>query len=147
MEIYLLHDVENLGKRGDRVHVTKGYFRNYLSPKGLAMLATAGNARRMVDLESVRVRRDKKQLASAEQMAARVNGLRLVFRMQANEEGHLYGSVSEQVIAKELEGKGFKVDLKQVLIDESIKALGDYPVGLALHRNVKAQITVSVVKE
>ena len=100
MEILLIRDVENLGQRGELVNVAKGYFRNYLNPQGLAVLATEGNKRRLSEEASRLQRRDKKTLGAAQVLAEKLGGQQLVFKVQANEEGHLYGSVTEQNIAK-----------------------------------------------
>lgn len=147
MEILLIQDVENLGKRGDRINVAKGYYRNYLGPQGKAILANEGNLRRLAEEDAMLARRDKKFIASASAIAEKVNGQRLVFKVQANEEGHLYGSVTEQAIAKELEEKGYKVDARHVQLEQHIKELGEYQVNLALHREVEASVMVSVVRE
>ncbi len=147
MEILLTQDVDNLGKRGDNVNVAKGYYRNFLNPRGMAVLATDGNRRALAEEDRVRARKDRKNVVAAEEIATIVNGVSLSFQVQTNEEGHLYGSVTEQNIAKELQGKGYKVDAGQVDLDEHIKELGEYDVTLKLHRGQGVEATIKVVVE
>ena len=145
MEILLVQDVENLGERGGRVDVAKGYFRNYLFPRGLAVLATDGNIRGFEEDEKVRLRKDKKYVVAAEAVKDGITGLTLEFKAQTNEEGHLYGSINEQAIAKELQERGFKVEPGMVLMDEHLKELGEFEIKIALHRGQGVEATIKVV--
>ena len=147
MEILLVQDVENLGKRGDLVTVAKGYYRNFLGPKSMALVATEGNRRMFAEQEKVRARRDVKHVAAAEGLAAKIDGLKFKIAMQANEEGHLYGSVSEQTVVKLLADKKLEIDTRHVRMESHIKELGDYEIEIALHGDVKAGIKVKVVQE
>ncbi len=149
MEILLTANVENLGKRGDRVNVAKGYFRNYLSPHGLAVYATDGNQRALAEENRVRSRKDRKHVAAAQELRGRLDGLRLEFKGQTTEEGHLYGSVNAQAIAKELQGRGFAIEPGQIDLAEQIKELGEYAILVKLHRGqgVEATIQVTVRQE
>ncbi len=149
MEILLIQDVESLGKRGDLVNVAKGYYRNFLGPKGMAILASEGNRRRLADEDKVHARKDRKNVVAAEALKEGIDGVNLEFKMQVTEEGHLYGSVSEQMIAKELKAKDWRVDASQIALDEHIKELGEYEVKVVLHRGqgVEAAIKVKVIGE
>lgn len=147
MEILLTQDVDNLGKRGESVNVAKGYYRNFLNPRGLAVLATDGNRRAMAEEDRVRARKDRKYVVAAEEVANVVNGVSLSFKVQTNEEGHLYGSVTEANIAKELKAKGYNVEAGQVDLDEHIKELGEFDVTLKLHRGQGVEATIKVVVE
>ncbi len=147
MEILLIKNVESLGKRGDRVNVAKGYFRNFLKPRGMALLATDGNQRALVEENRVRSRKDRKYVVAAEEIKGLLDGVSLTFKVQTNDEGHLYGSVSESNIAKELQGKGFQVETSMVDIAEPIKELGEYDVTMKLHRGQGVETTIKVVVE
>lgn len=149
MEILLKENVENLGKRGERVNVAKGYFRNFLNPRGLAVLASAGNQRALAEENRVRNRKDKKYVAAAQEVKSRLDGLHLDFKGQTTEEGHLYGSVNAQAIARELQGRGFAIEPGQVDLAEHIKDLGEYAIIVKLHRGqgVEATIRVTVRQE
>lgn len=145
MEILLTQNVDSLGKRGDRVNVAKGYFRNFLRPRGMAVLATDGNLRAMADEDRVRSRKERKHVVAAEELRKIVDGVTLQFKGQTTEEGHLYGSVTAQNIAKELQAKGYQVEAGMVDLDEHIKAPGEYPVTLKLHRGQGVEATIQVV--
>ena len=149
MEILLKENVENLGKRGERVNVAKGYFRNFLSPRGLAVLASEGNQRALAEETRVRTRKDRKYVAAAQELKNRLDGVHLDFKGQTTEEGHLYGSVNAQAIAKELQGRGFAIEPGQVDLAEHIKDLGEYAILVKLHRGqgVEATIRVTVRQE
>ncbi|MCB1162106.1 MAG: 50S ribosomal protein L9 [Candidatus Krumholzibacteriia bacterium] len=145
MEILLTQSVDSLGKRGDRVNVAKGYFRNFLRPRGMAVLATDGNLRAMAEEDRVRARKDRKNVVAAEELRKIVEGVTLQFSGQTTEEGHLYGSVTAQNIAKELQAKGYQIETGMVDLEEHIKELGEYPVILKLHRGQGVEATIKVV--
>ncbi|MDP6418256.1 MAG: 50S ribosomal protein L9 [Candidatus Krumholzibacteria bacterium] len=149
MDIILLQHVEGLGDRGEIVKVARGYYRNYLGPKKLAMLATDGNRRRMAEEERVRVLRSKKHRDLSGKAAEELNGLELEFRMKVGEDGQLFASVNALKIAQELGRLGKKVASKNVLLEEPIKALTEEAVDVAIRfpHEVTAQVKVSVVKE
>lgn len=149
MEILLKENVESLGKRGDRVNVAKGYFRNYLSPRGLAVLATEGNLRALAEESRIRARKDRKHVAAAQELRGRLDGLRLQFKGQITEDGRLYGSVNAQAIARELEGRGFAIEPGQIELAEHLKELGEHAVVVRLHRGegVEATLRVTVAAE
>lgn len=147
MEIILREDVQHLGKAGEMVKVKDGYARNYLLPKGLAYVATEGNRKRVTfEAERIaRMRATEKQGAEGE--AAKLAGLSLTFAMKVGEEDKLYGSVTASDIQRRLEEQGVHVDKRKIDLAEPIRALGEFPVGIKLHAEVRPEITVVVVKE
>jgi large subunit ribosomal protein L9 len=147
MEIILREDVQHLGQAGDVVKVKDGYARNYLLPKGLAYVATAGNKQR-VAFESARVaRRREAEKQSAEVAAAALAGVELEFAVKVGEEDKLYGSVTAGDVQRKLEERGIHVDKRKVDLAEPIRALGEYRVGLRIHPDVRPEILVRVVAE
>jgi large subunit ribosomal protein L9 len=147
MQLILREDVPNLGKKGDVVDVARGYARNFLLPRNLAMEKTENNLRRIEKerkLIQVRLATEK---ADAEALAARLSGLRLSFRRKVHEGNELYGSVSATDIAEELESKGYAVEKRRVQLDEPIKVLGEYSVSLRLHPDITVSIPLVVEKE
>lgn len=147
MEIILREDVQHLGKAGEMIKVKDGYARNYLLPKGLAYLATEGNRKR-VTFEAERIARQRateKQAAEGE--AAKLAGLSLTFAMKVGEEDKLYGSVTASDIQRRLEDQGIHVDKRKIDLAEPIRSLGEFPVGIKFHAEVRPEITVVVVKE
>ena len=149
MEIILLQHVEGLGDRGDIVNVARGHFRNYLNPKGLAVMASDGQKRRLAEEERVGALRKKKHLDLAGRAAGEMTGVELSFLMKVGEDGQLYGSVTALMIAQELGKLGKKIPSSDVLLDEPIKALTEEPLDVTLRfpHEVTAVIKVNVVSE
>ena len=149
MEIILLQHVEGLGDRGDVVNVARGYFRNFLGPKGLAAMATEGQKRRLAEEERVGALRKKKHMDLAGRAAEEMTGVELSFPMKVGEDGQLYGSVTALMIAQELGKLGKKIPSTDVLLKEPIKELTEEPLDVTLRfpHEVAAVIKVNVVSE
>ena len=147
MKVILRHDVDNLGERGQVVNVARGFARNYLVPKGLAMAATPGNIRSLELEKKVWEARELKEVGEAKAFADRLAAVELTIAKKAGESETLYGSVTTSEIGEMLSGRGFEVDRRKIQLDEPIKALGEYTVPIKLHRQVTAEIKVRVVAE
>jgi large subunit ribosomal protein L9 len=144
MQIILLHDVEKVGRRGEAVAVADGYARNFLFPQGLAVRADTAKKRELEQrLRSLEVR-DARDRGGAEERARALEGVSITIRTAASEEGRLYGSVTAQMIAAALAEQGHEVDPKQIELGEPLKALGEYPIPLRLHRDVQTDIALTV---
>lgn len=147
MEIILREDVQHLGKAGEVVKVKDGYARNFLLPKGLAYLATAGNKHRIV-FEAERLARQRAaEKESAEGEAAKLAGLSLTFPMKVGEEDKLYGSVTASDIQRRLEEQAIHIDKRKIDLPEPIRSLGEFKVGIKFHADVRPEITIVVTKE
>lgn len=146
MNVILLESVENLGGIGDLVKVKPGYGRNFLLPQGKAALATAEN---MKAIEARRAELEKaasEELAKAKTRAKAFEGLELVIKANAGSEGKLFGSVGPIDIADALEGIQVEVERAEIRMpDGPIQELGDFPVGIHLHSDVNAEVTIKVV--
>ena len=147
MEVILLKSHSPLGDRGDTVRVTAGYARNYLFPHGIAAPATDSNRRSLAENDKVRNRRDIVEMRSAKDVAGKLANVSVTITVKVGEDDKLYGSVSSADIAKELEGQGFQIDKKHILLEEPIKKVGVYTVDVKLHREVAVPIKVWVVKQ
>ena len=147
MEVILLKSHSPLGDRGDTVRVTAGYARNYLFPRGIAAPATDSNRRSLAENDKVRNRRDIVEMRSAKDVAGKLANVSVTITVKVGEDDKLYGSVSSADIAKELEGQGFQIDKKHILLEEPIKKVGVYTVDVKLHREVAVPIKVWVVKQ
>ena len=146
MDVILLERVENLGQMGDVVGVKPGYARNYLLPQKKALRATKQNLS-YFDTQKARLEATNLQRREeAQQVAAKLEGLKVVVIRQAAETGQLYGSVSPRDIADAVIAAGTTVERRQVALNEPIKALGLFPVRLALHPEVSVSITVNVAR-
>lgn len=147
MEVILLKHVENLGRRGEVVKVRPGFARNYLLPRGMAAMATAG-AKRRVEQESRKfVAQDTRDRDAAQAMAEQLGALALEMPVKADEDGKLYGSVSAHDLHVALVGRGIAVDRKQVVLDHPIKTLGTHDVQVKLHPDVRGTFKVNVLRE
>lgn len=146
MRVILLTDVERIGKAGQEVAVADGYGRNFLLPQRLAVPASGGNLKALRALQSQARRREGRQREQAEELARKIGGVRCAIARRAGEQDKLYGSVTGQDIAEAMAAQGVVVDRKRIVLEEPLKALGDYTVPIRLHPEVTAQAQVSVVR-
>jgi large subunit ribosomal protein L9 len=149
MRIVLREDVETLGRKGDLLEVADGYARNYLVPRGLAIKATKGVVAQAEAMRRNREAREVRDRAAAEELATRlVADGRLSITARAGEGGKLFGSVTSADIAAALEERiGIGVDRRSVLLDDSIRELGEVEVTVRLHADVAVPIVVAVVAQ
>jgi large subunit ribosomal protein L9 len=147
MEVILKEDVDNLGHRGDVVKVAEGYGRNFLLPRKLAMQATEANKAVIEQMKASAARRSASEKAVAEALAVKLEPVVLSFTRKSGEAGHLFGSVTSADIAAELATSGFEVDRRKIQLPEPLKTVGDFSVGIKLHREVTAQVKVKVLAE
>jgi large subunit ribosomal protein L9 len=146
MQLLLTDDVPHLGKQGDLVEVRMGYGRNYLLPQGLATIPTQHNLK-LLELHKKRVNLAREaKIADLKAMAEQIARVpQLTIEANANEEGHLYGSVGEADISKTLKGKNLKVEPEMVKLPGIIKQCGLYEVELNLGYEVASKVMVMVV--
>ena len=147
MKIVLRQDVDNLGDRGQVVTVAPGYARNFLFPKGLALAATPGNLRQIELQKKVWALREAHEADDARKLAAHIAGLTVTVAKKVGENDALYGSVTSQEIADLLKAQGVEVDRRKIQLHEPIKSLGTHTVAIKIHRQVVAQLAVTVVAE
>jgi len=148
MQIILLDKIINLGGLGDIVKVKDGYARNFLIPTGRARRATEANkaefAARRAELE----RQAADKLTAAQALNEKLNGQTVKLTQKAGVDGRLFGSVTNHDIADELKKQGFDIHKSQVRLPNGpIKIVGDTTVGISLHTDVVAEVTVSVYGE
>lgn len=145
--VLLREDIDNLGGRGEVVKVKAGYARNYLLPRGLALLATKGNVKQ-VEAEKVGLLKKRAaEKATADLQAEQMKEISLQFVRKAGEEGTLFGSVTSMDIAEALQAKGYEIDRKKISLKEAIKITGEYSVPVKLHREVTLNVPVTVLAE
>jgi large subunit ribosomal protein L9 len=148
VKVILRDDVSGLGKRGDIVEVSKGYVRNYLEPRGLAMAATEGAQQQAEAMRRSRDIKDARDRGSAEQIATVLVPKTITIRVRASEAGRLFGSVSETEIVDAVRAAtGIELDRKDLLLEEHIKDLGSHMVTARLHSDVQFPITLDVISE
>jgi len=147
VKIILIQDFESLGFEGDIVDVAKGYARNYLIPKGVAIEANKPNLKAMEMRKDKTMAKRMKDKETAEIAGEKVSQVTVTVRRKASEEGKLYGSVTNRDIAQGLEKEGIIVDRRKIIIDEAIRTLGESEVAIKLHPEVIAKIKVIVERE
>ncbi|HWQ12875.1 MAG TPA: 50S ribosomal protein L9 [Roseiflexaceae bacterium] len=149
IKVLLTQNVENLGAAGEVKQVSGGYGRNYLIPKGLAVLATRGQVKQAEERLAAQRKRDEAARRDAQALAARINGQTLRFTARVGELDRLYGSVTNADIAErigQLLGEP-EFDRRKVELDEPIKRIGIYPVNVRFMSGVNAVVNVVVEGE
>ena len=147
MKVILVKDIPQLGEEGDIVEVKPGYARNYLFPKGFAVEDNQFNQnkinaqRKKIEVKKVKKREDARKLAE-ELMSLSIN---IPASVAKNDK--LFGAIHEADIAKALEGNGYTIEKKNILLKEPIKSLGVYKVPVKIYEDIKAELKVWVVKE
>lgn len=144
MKLILKENVEFLGQTGDIVKVAPGYGRNYLLPRGLAILATEKNAKALEHAKRQLAYKKNKELESAKLLSGKLEALKIELKHQSGEEGKLFGSVTNIDIANFIKENGFDIDRKKIVLAEPIKQLGDYEVPVKIHPEVVATLKVKV---
>lgn len=147
MKVLLCEDIKKLGWLGDIVEVNTGYARNYLLPQGLAKVATQDNIRALAKEKAKRVEQRLRERRRMEKAVEAVNGAEAVLAARANEQGVLFGSITETLIAANLRSQGFEVADEIVKLPEHIKQLGTHEVTLRFADDLTATVRVVVVPE
>ena len=148
MKVILLQDVEHLGKAGEIKDVAGGFGRNYLIPKGYAVLATRGQIKQAEQRLAAEQRRVEAVRRDAQAIAARINGRAVTLTVKVGEQDRLYGSVTSSDIAEQIAAQlGVEVDRRKIELDEPIKRTGTYPVTVRLMSGVEPTVNVVVAGE
>ena len=145
IELLLIQSVEHLGKHGDVVEVKAGFANNYLIPQGLATVATDHHKRMVAKHEEKLAELAKLKRKEFETAADQLEKLSLTIEANANEEGHLYGSVGAAEIVNALKQSDVNIRQEQIKLDGVLKELGLYTVKVRLHADVEADLKVWVV--
>ena len=148
MQIILMEKIANLGSLGEVVKVKRGYARNYLIPQGKATRATEAS---IAEFETKRAELEKNQattLLAAQALAEKIDGLLIQITQKTGGEGKLFGSVTNANITEALEAQGFSIEKSKIRMPQGqLKQVGDHPIIIALHSDVNAHITVSILGE
>ena len=147
MQVILRQDIENLGSRGEMVEVAPGYARNFLLPKRFAVPATDSNRKIVEQERQSHLRKEAKQIGEMQDLARLVGELTLTISRKAGGNDHLFGSVTASDVADALALKHYTVERRKIQLDEPIRTLGEHKVSIKLHREVTAEVTVSVIRE
>ena len=148
MKVILKENMDNLGYIGDVVEVNKGYARNFLFPRGLAIEYTSGNLKSMEHLKQKEWEKRNKEILEAKELADKINNLNIVFKAKAGKDGKLFGSITNKDIAQYLmDNYQVEIDRKKIEHDDTMKKIGDYPISIRLHKEVSARLNVIIAPE
>jgi large subunit ribosomal protein L9 len=144
-EIILTENVPGLGAEADVVKVRRGYARNYLLPHGKAHEVTPANLRQIDNLKAKRAEREARELNEAEDLARRINKLRVTFTLETGETGKAFGSVTSQDLVTRIKNElGNEIDRHRVSLEHPIKMTGEHEVSIKLHHDVVANFKFTV---
>lgn len=149
MEVILKQDIPGLGYKSDLITVKNGYARNYLIPKGLAVLATESSKKVLAEDKKQKAHKEEKILKEAEELAKGLEALKIKIAAKAGTSGKIFGSVNDIQIANAIkEQHKFDIDRKDISVDgESIKELGEYIAKIRLHKDVVVDLKFEVYAE
>ena len=145
MKVILKDEVDNLGLAGDVVDVADGYGRNFLLPRGLAILASKGAMKEAEALTRSRKAKESKTLGSAQAAREALEGRTLRIESRVDDRGHLYGSVSSGDVQRVLRERGHEIERKRIELKGTLKSIGTYEVPVRVHPQVTATVIVEIV--
>lgn len=146
MDVILKQPIRNLGDQDDVVSVKPGYARNFLIPQGLAILATASSKKALEEKKRQASHKQEFVKQQAEAEAAKLEGLKIEIVTLAGQDGKLFGSVTAIQLVNKLKEMGHEVDRKTLTFDD-IRTTGDYTATVHLHKEVKAEIQITVSRK
>jgi large subunit ribosomal protein L9 len=144
MKVILQKDLNKLGKTGDVVRVKDGYGRNYLIPRGIAIIADERNQRVLAHQKRITQSLASKQLAIINELATKIQETTLSFKRESSEDGKLFGSVTNRDIADALLEHDIDIDRRRISIPSPLKEIGRTEVDVILSSDIKATITVFI---
>ena len=147
MLVILLKDVEKIGKRYEVKEVASGHARNFLIPKGLAKAATKTAMIWLETHKEIEAKKAEEELKGFQDKATALDGQEFTFAVKIGDEGQLFESIGVQKIAEKLKESGFEIKKSQIVLEESIKSFGEFPVKIKLEHNLEAEIKVIISEE
>ena len=148
MEVILIQDVNKLGQKDDIVKIKDGYGRNFLIPKGYAIAATASSKKIHAENMRQRAHKEEKIKVAAQELAAKLEDIKLTVGAKASSTGKIFGSVNTIQIAESLKEKGFDIDRKSITLPlDQIKEVGTYKAVVKLHRDIRVEIEFDIIAE
>ncbi|MCR5458107.1 MAG: 50S ribosomal protein L9 [Clostridiales bacterium] len=146
MKLVLLADVKGQGKKGQLIDVSDGYARNYLLPRKLAVEAGAQVLNEMKSKEEARKHQEAVDLENAQKLKEKIESTQLVIKAASGEGQKLYGAITSKDLAEKLAEAGIEVDKKKIVLNDPIKAYGNYTVDVKLHPTVVGKINLIVTQ-
>lgn len=146
MKVIFIKDLKNQGKKGEIKVVKDGYAENFLIKKGYAIQVTEESLRKLEDDKRKERKEIKENTDKAESVKKELEKISLVFKVKTGEHDRVFGSISPKQIKEELDKKGYKIDKKQILLDNNLSALGFHNVKIHLYKEVIAILKIQLVK-
>jgi large subunit ribosomal protein L9 len=147
MEVILTQDLQGLGYKNDLITVKDGYGRNFLIPKGFAIMANTSNKKMIAENVRQAAHKAEKLRKDAEDIAEQIGDLVLQIGAKVGESGKIFGAITTLQLSDALKEKGFEIDRKKINFNSKVKEVGDYVVTLDLHKEVKKEVPFKVVAE
>jgi large subunit ribosomal protein L9 len=144
IELLLTSNVENLGIVGDVVRVRMGFARNYLLPMGVAEVPTEEKMASLAEVRKIALVEYESNQSEQASIIEKLSGITLTLTRSANDQGNLYGSVTQRDIADALVENGFAVDTRAVRLHSAIRRIGDYPITIQFGTNMKVDIEITI---
>ena len=147
MKVILSQEIKALGRKGEVKEVADGYARNYLIPKGLAIVANEANLRKMTEQKQSVKTRELNEEEEARAAAGRLQGLKVTIKAKSGESGRLFGSITAKDVAEAvMKTARIELDRKKIDLEEGLKHLGHYDVIIKVYHGITATIGVEVVE-
>jgi len=147
MKVILLKDIENLGKKFEIKEVKNGHARNFLIPKGMVKPATKENLRWLERQKEIESKRAEEELREVQATVSKIDGREVVIPVKVGKEGKIFGRISSLKIVELLKKAGFNVKKSQIVLENPIKEIGEWPVKISFPHGLEAEIRVIVTEE
>jgi len=147
MHVILLQDIKDIGKKYDVKNVADGHARNFLIPKGLVKPADEQSLKWLEVQKEIMTKKAEEGLKTAQELASSMDGMEVSLPVKIGDEGQLYESITAQKILERLKELGFEVKKNQVMLEEPIKEMGEFPVKIHFDHNLESEIKVIVTEE
>jgi len=147
MQVILLQDVDNLGKKYEVKEVKNGYARNFLIPRGLAKIATKEALKWLKAQKEIEEEKAEQELKKIQNLASKIDGLEIIIPVKIGEDQQLFESITSQKISERLKKMGFEIEKNQIDLPEPIKELGEWPTKIKFEHNLEAEIRIIVIEE
>jgi large subunit ribosomal protein L9 len=144
MKVILLENIENLGKKMEIKDVPSGFARNFLIPKGLVIIATPENIKKIEEEKIKNEEKTAKELELMEKQASQLDGIEVIIEVTTGKEGQLFQSINKQKISEQLKELGFEIDKNHIDLKNPIKELGEFPIKIKFEHNLEAEIKVII---
>ncbi len=147
MRVILLQDIKKIGKKYDVKEVADGYARNFLFPQGLAKEVTEQTLKWLEMQKEIMEKIAEENLKQTQETASKIDGLEVIIPVKVGEEGQLFESINRQKIAEKLKEGGFEIKKSQIILEDYIKELGEFPLKIKFEHNLESEIKIIVIEE